>query len=66
MVVDKPHHVTLQKQKGEMGDGLLEVECWILCVCAVAANEGGGQEVRADDEGKQNREWTFPLKRSSK
>lgn len=33
MVVDKPDHVTLQKQKGEMGDGLLEVECFILCVC---------------------------------
>lgn len=33
MVVDKPHHVTLHRQKGEMGDGLLEFECWILCAC---------------------------------
>ena len=50
VVVDKPHHVTLQKQKGETGDGLLEVECWIPCVCVfvcvwfnAAANEGGGE-----------------------
>lgn len=64
MVVDKPHHVTLQKQKGEMGDGLLEVECWVFCVCecvrlSTAAIEGSGKEVRVYEEGKQSREWTF-------
>lgn len=31
-VVDKPHHVTLQKQKGKMGEGLLEIECRNVCV----------------------------------
>lgn len=49
LVVDKSHHVTLQKQKGEMGDGLLEVECVFVCVCVgggTAANEGSGKGLR--------------------
>lgn len=51
MEVDKPHHVTLQKQKGETGDGLLEVECCSpqVCVCCLAAaNEGSGKDAEQE------------------
>lgn len=51
MVVDKPHHVTLQKQKGEMG----RRDAWdaFVCVCgrsSNAANDCGIKRVRVYEE----------------
>lgn len=64
-VVDKPHRVSLQKQKLEIGDGLLAAKCWILCVfvCVrlrgrvlLICNEGGRKERQMSEEAKRSSE----------
>lgn len=59
MMVDKPHHVTLQKQKGEMGEGMLG------CVCVCVVKQRCKMNAAQNEFKCMKRKQTFHLKRSS-